>query len=397
MTVYACVEGPNVAIAVARRDEPVLANRPLILVTPHPTRPTVYAASAVVGVAAGVALRQALVQAPLAVCRPADPARDQRVSEDLATLLESISPRVAASAILPDTTVELDLWRRSFAQALSTAQQIGQMVRAKLQLAPAIGLATTRRIAQRAAVTAGTGATVAVPSGWETAFLARQPIRSLPIDPEIRRRLDLLGLRTFGAVAALPLDALQAQFGVVGAQLYRLVRGQDDLPIGPTPTEPLVERTRHFAGALLDRTLLEQAIVHLAARLGGALQAGGWSARRVDLTLALDDGAPWTAHHMLTAATMDAALLTQVLLALSRQAELACGVEAVTVTATDLAPLVATQLQLFPSDVGQAKRLRDVLGRLGPRQMASLLRATLSDPQARLPERRVRFDPLELS
>src|SRR6266498_871525 len=310
MTVYACVEVANVAIAVARRDEPVLANRPLILVTPHPTRPTVYAASAVVGVAAGVALRQALVQAPLAVCRPADPARDQRVSEDLATLLESISPRVAASAILPDTTVELDLWRRSFAQALSTAQQIGQMVRAKLQLAPAIGLATTRR-------------------------------------------LDLLGLRTFGAVAALPLDALQAQFGVVGAQLYRLVRGQDDLPIGPTPTEPLVERTRHFAGALLDRTLLEQAIVHLAARLGGALQAGGWSARRVDLTLALDDGAPWTAHHMLTAATMDAALLTQVLLALSRQAEVACGVEAVTVTAMDLTPLVTAQLELFPSDVGQ--------------------------------------------
>jgi hypothetical protein len=173
------------------------------------------------------------------------------------------------------------------------------------------------------------------------------------------------------------------------------VRGQDDLPIRPTPTEPSLERTRRFAGALVDRTVLEQTIVQLAARLVTALQAGGWSVRRVGLTLALEEGGPWTAHHMLTAATTDVALLTQALLALSRQAALACGVEAVTVTATDLAPMMAAQLELFVPDVGQPKQLRDVLGRLNPRHMGSLLRATLSDPHARLPERRVRFDPLE--
>jgi DNA polymerase-4 len=395
MTVLTCVQIPHVAIAVARRDDPTLADRPLILTTPHPTRPTVYAAPAETGIPAGMPLRQALVRCADAVCRTAEPARDQRTFRELTALLNTFSPRVAAGALLPDATVELDLGRLPRIQALTKAQQIGQAIRVTLGLLPAIGIGTTRFIAHRAAISAGAGASVAVPTGWEAAFLAPQPITVLPLDAETQRRLDLLGLRTIGAVAALPLDALQMQFGAAGAQLYRLARGLDDAPIGPTPYAPHLERRRRFAGALADRTLLERAAADLAVQLAQDLQAGGWSARTVALTLHVEDGAPWSARRALVEATTDAAQITQALLGLCRRADIACGVESMTVAAMELAPLTTAQLDLFAPETGAADRLQDVFGRLGARHTGSLLRAAISAPDARLPERRVRFDPLD--
>jgi DNA polymerase IV len=228
---------------------------------------------------------------------------------------------------------------------------------------------------------------VAVPTGWEAAFLAPQPISSLALDAEI--------LRTFGALAALPLDALQAQFGAVGAQLHRLAHGIDATPIGRTPEEPQVTRKCRFAGALSDRMLLERAIARLGAQLAADLQASGWSTRSLTLTLVLEDGAPITSTQSLVEATTDAAVLTQALLALSRRASLTSGVEGVTVTATGLTPLVTAQLDLLPPERSTAEQLRNVLERLGSRHAGSLLRATLAQPQARLPERRIRLDPRE--
>src|SRR5262249_52838222 len=134
----------------------------------------------------------------------------------------------------------------------------------------------------------------------------------------------------------------------------------------------------------------------LATRLATDLEGGGHAAKAVMLILAMEDGAPITVYHTLVEATANRALLTQALLGLSRQALLHSGIEAVTVAAVDLSSTVATQRNLFAPVQGQADRLRDVLGRLSARHARSMLRVTLSHPYARLPERRVRFDPLEL-
>ena len=395
MTIFACVQIPNVAIARARRDEPTLAAQPLVVYTPHPTRPLVYAASDEVGAAPGTPLRQALIACPNAVCRPAEPARDAEVAAELADLLAAVSPRVAAGAALPHAVVELDLGRVTRRALFGQLHQIAHAIRTGLRLAPAIGAGATRFVARRAAAIAGMGAIVAVPTGWEAAFLAPQPIGSLPLDAEIARRLDRLGLRTLGALAALPLDALQAQFGAAGARLHQLAHGIDDAPIGPTHEEPQLARRRRFAGALCDRTLLERAIAGLALRLAADLQAGGWSTRAVALTLQVEEGPPVRSSQPLAEATTDAAALTQALLALSRRAAIASGVEAVVVTATELAPLMTAQLDLFPPERSTAEQLGDVLERLGNRHDGSLLCAALVDPAARLPERRVRLAPRE--
>ncbi len=109
MTLLACVQIPNLAIALARRDDPALVDRPLVIYTTDRARPTISAASPETDATPNTPLKQALLRCPEVVCRPADPARERQIAAALTDLLASLSPRVAATAHQPDLTFMLDL------------------------------------------------------------------------------------------------------------------------------------------------------------------------------------------------------------------------------------------------------------------------------------------------
>ncbi len=395
MTLIASVHIPNLAIAVARRDDPALAAASLVLYVAERQRTIVAGASDDTGIVAGTPLRQAVVRCPHAVYRPADPEHDRQVCTSLITLLETFSPRVAPHAVAPDTVIDLDLGRNTLAQAIVVVQRLAKQIYDSLCLSPALGVAATRFVAKRAAARAGAGAAILVPPGDEPSFLSPQPITVLPIDADTIRRLQLLGLHTIGAVAELPVDALQAQFGERGRALYQLARGGEYAPIAVTTSPPTIARTARFAGPICNHPLLDTAIGRLVERLAAQLTADGWAARSITLTLHVEDGAPWTAQRTLSAPTADRAKLIEAFRALSRTAHLESGVEAITLCISALAPIVTAQLELFAPAGGQTKQLDHALERLHARYAGSFVRARLADSSAQLPERRVRFEPLE--
>jgi nucleotidyltransferase/DNA polymerase involved in DNA repair len=397
MTLIASVHIPNLAVAVARRDDPTLADTPLVLYTAERQRTIVAAASDDTGIAAGTPLRQAVVRCPHAVYRPADRDRSRQASTTLITLLETFSPRVAPDTLGADAIFDLDLGQITMPHAIVVMQRLAQQIATALHLTPALGVATTRFVAQRAAASAGAGAAVIIPAGYEAVFLAPQPISALPIDDDTIRRLQLLGLHTIGAVAQLPVDAFQAQFGGHGRTLALLARGGDYSPIAATTSLPTIARTARFAGPVSNHVLLDTAIGRLVDRLAAQLAAGGWAARAITLTLHVEDGAPWTAQRTLSAPTADRARLMEAFRALGRTAQLESGVEVMTLCISELAPTVTTQLELFAPASGQTKQLDHALERLHARYVSSFVRARLADSSAQLPERRVRFDPLELA
>jgi nucleotidyltransferase/DNA polymerase involved in DNA repair len=399
MVVIACVQLPNLPIALARRDALVPADRPLMLYTVERQRAVVYAASDDAGVTVGMPLRQARVRCPQATYLLAEPEHDCQVVATLAHLLESFSPRVEQVEAVPDAALVLDLGKIILPQAIALITRLRGRIRAELGLGAAIGVASNRLVAQHAArrvggipTDGGAGTAVLVPPGDEAAFVAPQPIGSLLVDAEILKRLDRLGLRTVGDVAQLPIHALQAQFGGTGMRLYQLARGIDAASIPKTINAPTICRTRRFVGPLLDRDVLERVIAELATRLSAQLLDDGWAACAVTLTLAVDDGAPRILERCLAEPTSGSAILAAALLALSRVAVLESGVVAVKVTVLDLRAVVAEQLDLFAPMGGQAQRLRDVLDRLGGRFAGSLLCARLAEPDTQLPERRVRLE-----
>jgi DNA polymerase-4 len=333
-----------------------------------------------------------VLRVPHAVCRPATPKRDHTIFARLTSLLQTFSPRVEAGDPLPDATVEFDLGRRTLPQAMALAESVATAIRTQLHLTPALGLARTRFVAGVAAATAGAGIAVVVPPTCEAAFLAPLSIGFLPLDAETARRLDLFGLRTIGAVAAVPLDALQVQFGAFGRTLHRLANGIDERPIGATVPASSVAVSRRFDGPLANRHILELALRALAVDLAASLTSGGWAARDVALTLSLTDDMPWSDRRVLTEPTSDQRVLAQILSALLAQATLTSGVEAMTLQVTDLSPTVTAQLELFAPEQGQADRLRGTLQRLSTRYTGCFVRATVAEPEAYLAEQRVQFD-----
>src|SRR5258707_1122028 len=78
-------------------------------------------------------------------------------------------------------------------------------------------------VAGRAAA-AGEGAPVVVASEGGPAFLAPFPIALLD-DPDLADLLPRLGLRTLGALAALPATDMVARFGPAGRRAHRRASG----------------------------------------------------------------------------------------------------------------------------------------------------------------------------
>ncbi|HWK88610.1 MAG TPA: hypothetical protein VNP72_01395, partial [Longimicrobium sp.] len=104
-----------------------------------------------------------------------------------------------------------------------------------------------------------------VPPGREAAYLRRRSLGLLPLSSHLRQSLDLLGLRTCGALAALPPAEVELRFGAEGLQAWRLAAGRDPRwPFRPPPPEdaaaeadfePPIESTeplRFVLGGLID-------------------------------------------------------------------------------------------------------------------------------------------------
>src|SRR6476646_2291509 len=116
MTLIASVYIPNLAIAVARRDDPALVDTPLILYTAARQRTIVAAASDDTGIAAGTSLRQAAVCCPPAVSRAAGPDRDRQAHTSMIAMLETCSPRIAPHTLAPDTVIDPEMRGTSIPQ-----------------------------------------------------------------------------------------------------------------------------------------------------------------------------------------------------------------------------------------------------------------------------------------
>src|SRR5438105_10892283 len=110
-----------------------------------------------------------------------------------------------------------------------------------------LGWGVGKFIAWVAASRAQASEAIVLPIGEEQKFLASQPIAVLPLDPDIHRRLRQLGIRTLGALAALPEEAIAAQFGSVGRRLWLLAAGRiSERVVGRISPEPIVAALTFF-------------------------------------------------------------------------------------------------------------------------------------------------------
>lgn len=237
------------------------------------------------GVLPGMPLRQAEHLCPQATFLPPDPVAAAHLRELIASALYDLAPVV-------EVRVEGVAWLD-----LSGVPKPGESIRAarrKLRAAigrePRLGLAPGPFSARLAAARARPGCLLRVEDA--RAFLAPFSSHELPLDEEQLERLDLLGLRTLGAVAALGQRELESQLGRAGRHAVLLARGLEPDQLAPWRPPLFTSAHRQFDPPVEDREALLFVARALCSDLATELGLRGASAKHVGVRLLFETGSP---------------------------------------------------------------------------------------------------------
>ena len=219
------------------------------------------------------------------------------------------------------------------------------------------------------------------------ARLAPLPVRALRLDEEIDRLLDRLGLRTVGALAALPRAALMRRFAALEADRNPLVlldraTGRLAEPLGAPPDPERFEARARLAEPVLD---VSPHLPDLAERLCADLARVGRGARLLRLVIYRVDG-EWRGAAAATArATRDPSHVLRLLGAKLDRLDPGLGLDLATLGAPLTEPLALRQEGLEGGRDPEAD-LAGLLDRLAARLGAGRV-AWPARRESHLPER----------
>jgi nucleotidyltransferase/DNA polymerase involved in DNA repair len=386
----ACILMPHLPVQVERQHDPSLAETCLIV----GGRP--WDAGAVLdccpqavaaGVAPGMRLSQAETLCPAArfVLAHEEP---YRVAHDALADVAGRFTSTVETAGLGLLYAGVSGLERRFGPDTHLAHQMALEASRTSGLDVRVGVGNGKFVAEQAARAARPSSGCVVPSGEERAFLSPLPLSTLPADPEMRRRLHLLGVRTLGALASLPRLAVVRQFGPHAAPLHDLARGVDPRPVQADAPPLTLERTRTFNDPLSDRGPLLAHANQMATRLTGALSRQGYQAEGLRLRLEEESGEEHAVGAPVKPPSAEAEKLSRLAGRLLGGVAVTGPVAALSLTVYPLRPfhLGATQLALFtaPTEVRWG-RLQEALRRLRERfgEMIVVVASLLGPPPPR--------------
>jgi protein ImuB len=219
----------------------------------------------------------------------------------------------------------------------------------------------------------------------------------LPLSEETKRRLELLALRTMGQVAALPRDALVAQFGPEGLLAHEWAGGVDERPLVARAKPASLEEERCCETPVETLDGLVALISDLLDRLVPRLKGRNQVCRQVRLRLDFDDGGSSLAVFTLKAASDSKG---EMLGYLERRLDgiyLPSAVTGVGLGLTGLGPGESVQGSFALNGRGEHRqRARQLVGNLKLRWGSNPLKVVAPlDPTSRIPERRARLVDFE--
>ncbi len=188
-------------------------------------------------------------------------------------------------------------------------KQTGLRIKAEVReatggLTSSVGIATAKSVAKIASDLRKPDGLVVVPPGPEAAFLAPLPLRALPgLGPAAERRLDGLGLRTIGDIAATPVEVLTARLGSGGPSMHAMALGIDPRTVSVPGAPKSISREVTFERDVTDRQALRQTVRGLAQDVTQSLRRQGLWARTVRLKIRFEGFETHTFQATLTTPT----------------------------------------------------------------------------------------------
>jgi protein ImuB len=390
----ACVWIAQLPLRVEVLRHPAWDGRPLVLGGAPGERKVVQLCSPeaeAAGVRPGLPLREVVPLCPEAVVLQPDPVRTASVLELVLAELQQVSPLVEPGA-RDEGYLFLDL--RGLRALYGELARLEEAMRAAVPplLRPRLGFGSGKFAAAVAARQATPGNACVVPTSETEAFLAPLSVRHLLVlEPDVLQRLEWLGLRTIGDLAALPFNAVQAQFGPPGAQAWRLAHGKDHEPVVARPVVASLQAGLRFDDPLGSVEAVMAAIDQLLAQTFSQPALQGRSVRQVRLRALLSDGTTWERRYTFKEAlsTRDAARR-----ALKSKLDLPNGlppapIEELALELLGLGGEAARQPGLFVARARQLAEIAEAARQLRARYgRVPLYHAVEVEPWSRIPERR---------
>lgn len=307
--------------AVEQLDHPEWRGKPVIV--GHPGERGVVSAASyearAFGVHSAMPSMRAQRLAPDAIWAPVRFERYGEFSRKVRTIFESMTPHVQMASV---DEAYLDVTPASAASAdpVGIAHDIQAQVDA-LGLSCSIGVGASKVVAKVASDHDKPHGLVVVWPGEEAAFLAPLPVRALPgVGPATAQRLQHLGIRTLGELAALdPVTATQV-FGDYGRALVLRAAGVDTSEVHEERERKSLSKEHTFSHDIASAEEVESALRRLAAQVGERLRAKGLAGRTVTVKLRFGDFTTKTVRRTLPAPTDLESVFLPVALELLRHA-----------------------------------------------------------------------------
>lgn len=387
-----CVHLPRFQLTVAAGGPEALAGRALALAPSDGSQRVgeVSGTAQAAGVMAGMGLGEALARCPRLVLVPKDPVGVTQTWEASVRALEGIgaaieTPRPGLAYFDADGLRSIHRNREGVIVAARHA--LARPVR--------IGVSATRFCALAATLEARSRRARIVDDRDVRRYLAPQPVSLLGYREQtalLVPALELLGISTLGALAALGAESVADRFGDPGTLARRLALGHDE-PLRTRRIEDRLEESMWIGdsncaealsctlGVLIDRLLAR------SERRGRTVRAARLSARL------LERGGTWCESVVFGEAL--ASPLRMRLALTPKLALLPVPADTLTLTATALGPAAGAQTTLLDGErTARRERLREAVAQVRTIAGAhAVLRVLPVSPAARVPERRYTYTP----
>jgi len=258
------------------------------------------------GVRSGMGLMKAAALAPDAILLPGDYETYSRVSRAFKAAVAEIAPVIEDRGI---DEIYIDLTEVP-GETVALARRLKEAVHRATGLTCSIGVTPNKLLAKLASE-------LDKPDGLTVLGMADLPARIWPlpaaalngIGPKASARLEEMGIRTLGELAAADPALLVQRFGAsYGAWLGEAAQGRDDRPLVCAREAKSISRETTFARDLdpvRDREELTRILLDMCRRLSEDLARHGCAARTVGIKLKFADFATVTRDVTLLFAVAD--------------------------------------------------------------------------------------------
>lgn len=385
-----CAVVPRFLIALARRDDPALRRRPVVVGRSSETRGNVLACSgeaAEAGVAPGMPLSRALVLCPSAAVVAL---RQEEADAAERAFLALLTGRCPAAEGIGPGHVHADVRGLARMTGLAPAEYLAglqESLAAQTMLPVRVGGATTVFAAHVAAAYLANPVRLLRTAG-ATALLGGLPVEALPVSEAMLRRLRLFGLERLEQVGALPPAALQAQFGPAGLLAWRLIHGEESGRIVPARDEVRVIERMELPAAAVASAPLVLATEILLQRSMRRREIDGRSVRRADWTVELENGERQHLRFVFREPAADQGRMLFVVRDGIERVDLAAPATAVALTLSGICSEYVRQERLWSTGPRGAAALGEAIEQLTVREGSpQIYRVVEVEPWSRIPER----------